>query len=60
MKTIEELRKEFEETETAKFWMHRSVKFDNCFFKYYTSENEYSHYGQIMNAAFMMYQELNK
>ena len=60
MKTIEELRAEFEETETARFWMHRTVRFDNCFKKYYTADIEYSHYAQVMNSAFMMFQELKK
>ena len=60
MKTVEELRAEFEKTETARFWMHKNVRFDNFFKKYYTSDIEYSRYAQIMNSAFMMFQELSK
>ena len=60
MKTVEELRAEFEETETARFWMHRTGRFDNSFRKYYTSDIEYSRYAQIMHSAFMMFLELSK
>ena len=37
-----------------------SVWFDNFFKKYYTSDIKYSRYAQIINSAFMMYEELNK
>ena len=46
--------------EIARFWMHRTVRFDSYFKKYYTADIEYSRYAQIMNSAFMMFKELKK
>ena len=57
---MSELRKEFDKTETAKFWMHTTVYFDYEKDQYVSSKIECSHYAQIINAAFMMFQEQHK
>ena len=57
---MNELRQEFDKTETAKFWMHTTVYFDYEKDQYVSSKIECSHYAQIINAAFMMFQEQHK
>ena len=57
---MNEIRKEFDKTETAKFWMHTTVYFDYEKDQYVSSKIECSHYAQIINAAFMMFQEQHK
>lgn len=59
MKNIDELRKGFEETETAKMFLSWTIDYDEENGYYYTS-SEYKRDVDSLNAAFQMFRELNK
>lgn len=60
MKTIDELRKGFEETKTFKKCSHWSLGFSNITKMYVSEPIAYISHAIVMNAAWEMYKELNK
>lgn len=60
MKTIDELRKGFEDTEAFKLYYSWQINFDEIANTYY-SENSHLHDDSVaLNAAWFMYKELSK
>ena len=60
MKTIEELRKEFEETKTFKLCYSWMIDFDEVANTYYAMSMHLHSDVTSLNSAWMMFQELNK
>lgn len=60
MKTTEELRSEFEETETFDKYNHWSFKFNTDNNMYFSAHLTYMSHSSAMNAAWFMFQELKK
>lgn len=60
MKTIEELRREFEETEMFKLYYSWQMDFDDVANTYYTENLHLKDYAECLNSAWMMFQELKK
>ena len=54
------LRERFEESKTFKFCNHFALKFDKKSNRYYSEFPTYLSDSIAMNAAWMMFQELNK
>lgn len=60
MKTIEEMRKEFEETETFKLCNSWQIDFDDVANTYHSINPVFVSDCIAINSAWMMFQELNK